>query len=187
MKMNNPFLTAGYAGPDYFCDRVDETRKLVNAIKNDRNVMLIAPRRYGKTGLISNVFARLPSAYTSIYIDIYSAKNLAAFTKMLASAVFGALDSRMEKAMSVLATFFRSCRPTATPQSDGTVKFSFDITSDNAESSLKEVFDYLKARERPVVIAIDEFQQVCEFPEEGVEALLRSYIQFVPWVRFVFA
>ena len=187
MKMNNPFLTAGYAGPEYFCDRVDETRKLVNAIKNDRNVTLIAPRRYGKTGLISNVFARLPSAYTSIYIDIYSAKNLAAFTKMLASAVFGALDSRMEKAMSVLATFFRSCRPTATPQSDGTVKFSFDITSDNAESSLKEVFDYLKARERQVVIAIDEFQQVREFPEEGVEALLRSYIQFVPWVRFVFA
>ena len=187
MKMNNPFLTAGSAGPEYFCDRVDETRKLVNAIKNDRNVTLIAPRRYGKTGLISNVFARLPSAYTSIYIDIYSAKNLAAFTKMLASAVFGALDSRMEKAMSVLATFFRSCRPTATPQSDGTVKFSFDITSDNAESSLKEVFDYLKARERQVVIAIDEFQQVREFPEEGVEALLRSYIQFVPWVRFVFA
>ena len=67
------------------------------------------------------------------------------------------------------------------------MKFSFDITSDNAGSSLKEVFDYLKARERPVVIAIDEFQQVCEFPEEGVEALLRSYIQFVPWVRFVFA
>jgi len=70
MKLNNPFLTAGYAGPDYFCDRVDETKKLVTAIKNDRNVTLIAPRRYGKTGLISNVFARLPSTYTSIYIDI---------------------------------------------------------------------------------------------------------------------
>ena len=187
MKLNNPFLVRGYCGPGYFCDRQKETEQLVDSVLNEGDVTLIAPRRYGKTGLISNVFARLPSAYTSIYIDIYSAKNLAAFTKMLASAVFGALDSRMEKAMSVLATFFRSCRPTATPQSDGTVKFSFDITSDNAESSLKEVFDYLKARERQVVIAIDEFQQVREFPEEGVEALLRSYIQFVPWVRFVFA
>lgn len=187
MKLNNPFLTAGYAGADYFCDRADETRKLIAAIENDRNVTLIAPRRYGKTGLISNVFAHLPSAYTSVYVDIYSAKNLAAFTKIFAGAVFEALDSRMEKAMSVLATFFKSCRPTATPQTDGTVKFSFDITSDNAEASLKEVFDYLKARERRVVIAIDEFQQVREFPEEGVEALLRSYIQFIPWVRFVFA
>ena len=187
MKLNNPFLTAGYAGPDYFCDRVEETRKLISAVRNDRNVTLIAPRRYGKTGLISNVFARLPSAYTSVYIDIYAIKNLAGFTRALASAVFGALDGGMEKAMSVLATFFKSCRPTATPQSDGTVKFSFDITPANAETSLKEVFDYLKARERRVVIAIDEFQQVREFPEEGVEALLRSYIQFIPWVRFIFA
>ena len=187
MKLNNPFLTAGYAGPDYFCDRAEETRKLLTAVQNDRNVTLIAPRRYGKTGLISNTFAQLPSDYTSVYLDIYSIKNLAGFTKALAGAVFGALDNRMERAMSVLATFFKSCRPTATPQSDGTVKFSFDITASNAESSLKEVFDYLKARERRVVIAIDEFQQVRTFPEEGVEALLRSYIQFIPWVRFIFA
>lgn len=187
MKLNNPFLTAGYAGPDYFCDRVSETKKLISAIENDRNVTLIAPRRYGKTGLIHNVFAQLPSKYAGVYLDIYSIKNLADFTKALASVVFGTLDGRMEKAMSVLAKFFKSCRPTATPQSDGTVKFSFDITADNAETSLKEVFDYLKARERRVVIAIDEFQQVREFPEEGVEALLRSYIQFIPWVRFIFA
>ena len=187
MKLKNPFLTAGYAGADYFCDRVDETKKLIAAIENDRNVTLIAPRRYGKTGLISNVFASLLPEYASVYIDIYSIKNLAGFTKALASAVFGVLDSRMEKAMSVLAKFFKSCRPTATPQSDGTVKFSFDITPDNAEASLKDVFEYLKARERRAVIAIDEFQQVREFPEKGVEALLRSYIQFVPWVRFIFA
>ena len=187
MKLKNPFLTAGYAGPDYFCDRVDETKKLIAAIENDRNVTLIAPRRYGKTGLISNVFNQLPSGFTGIYIDIYSTKNLAGFAKVLASAVIGALDGRMEKAMSALAKFFRNCRPTATPQSDGTVKFSFDITADNAEASIKDVFDYLKAREKRVVIAIDEFQQVREFPEEGVEALLRSYIQFIPWVRFIFA
>ena len=187
MKLNNPFLTAGYAGPDYFCDRVAETQKLLTAVQNDRNVTLIAPRRYGKTGLISNTFAQLPSDYTGVYLDIYSIKNLAGLTKALAGAVFGALDSRVERAMSVLATFFKCCRPTATPQSDGTVKFSFDITSSNAEASLKEVFDYLKARERRVVIAIDEFQQVRTFPEEGVEALLRSYIQFIPWVRFIFA
>ena len=187
MRLKNPFLTAGYAGADYFCDRVDETKKLIAAIENDRNVTLIAPRRYGKTGLISNVFAQLPSEYVGVYLDIYSIKDLAGFTKALANVVFGALDSKVERAMSVLAKFFKNCRPSATPQGDGTVKFSFDITSDNAEASLKDVFEYLKARERRAVIAIDEFQQVREFPEKGVEALLRSYIQFVPWVRFIFA
>ena len=169
VKLNNPFLTAGYAGPEYFCDRVEETRKLIAALKNDRNVTLIAPRRYGKTGLIRNAFAKLPSDWTGVYIDVYSAKNLAAFAKMLAGAVFSAAGDGRPPGMARVLTR------------------RFDITSDNAEASLKDVFDYLKARKRRVVIAIDEFQQVREFPEEGVEALLRSYTQFIPWVRFFFA
>ena len=187
MKLNNPFLTAGYAGPDYFCDRSEETRKLLAAIENDRNVTLIAPRRYGKTGLIHNLFAQLPRGFTGVYLDIFSIKDLAGFTKALAGAIFGSLENRMEKAVSSFARFLKSCRLTATPQADGTVKFSFDITPDNAETTLKEIFDYLKSRERRVVIAIDEFQQVREFPETGVEATIRSYIQFIPWVRFLFA
>ena len=187
MKLNNPFLTAGYAGPEYFCDRTEETRRLVAAIENDRNVTLIAPRRYGKTGLIHNLFAHLPSGFTGVYLDIFSVKDLAGFTKALAGAVFGSLENRMERAASSLARFFKSCRPTATPQADGTVKFSFDVTPGNAEATLNDIFEYLKSRERRVVIAIDEFQQVREFPETGVEATIRSYIQFIPWVRFIFA
>ena len=49
------------------------------------------------------------------------------------------------------------------------------------------MFDYLKSRKRPVVIAIDEFQQVRKYPESGTEALLRSYIQFLPNVHFIFS
>ena len=56
MKLDNPFLIRGYAGPDYFCDRASETQQLVSAISNGRDVTLVAPRRYGKTGLIHNAF-----------------------------------------------------------------------------------------------------------------------------------
>ena len=52
---------------------------------------------------------------------------------------------------------------------------------------MDEAFAYLKRRGRNVVIAIDEFQQILEFPETGTEALLRGYVQSVPDVRFVFA
>lgn len=55
MKPNNPFLVRGYAGPEFFCDRAAETASLVSSIENDRDVTLIAPRRYGKTGLVHNV------------------------------------------------------------------------------------------------------------------------------------
>ena len=187
MKPNNPFVIRGYAGADYFCDRQKETAKLISALENDCDVTLIAPRRFGKTGLIHHAFAQLPSEYTGIYLDIYALKDLPSFTKAFASAVFGALDTTVESAMKMAATFFKSCRPTVTPQAEGMPKFSFDVVPSNAEATLKEAFDYLASKDRRVVIAIDEFQQVAKFPETGTEALLRSYIQFVPHVRFVFA
>lgn len=74
-----------------------------------------------------------------------------------------------------------------TPQEDGTFVFSFDIAPSHAKATLKETFDYIGSCGRKVVIAIDEFQQVRSFPERGVEALLRSYIQFVPNAHFIFA
>jgi AAA+ ATPase superfamily predicted ATPase len=55
------------------------------------------------------------------------------------------------------------------------------------EVTLKTVFDYLKQSKREVYIAIDEFQQITNYPNPGVEALLRSYIQFAPNVHFVFS
>ena len=187
MKLKNPFLIRGYAGAEYFCDREVETRKLISAFENDRDVTLIAPRRFGKTGLIHHTFSNLPEEYVSIYLDIFSTRTLSDFTSLFASAVVGALDTKVETAMSAVARFFRSCRPTVTPQEDGMPKFSFDIAPTTAEMTLKEVFAYLKSKDRRVVVAIDEFQQVAEYPEKGVEALLRSEIQFLPNVRFVFA
>ena len=99
MKPNNPFVISGYRGPEYFCDRVRETDKVVSALVNERNVTLMAPRRYGKTGLVRNVFNSLPKEYAPIYVDIYSTANLNEFTQVFASAVIGALDSNVEKAL----------------------------------------------------------------------------------------
>lgn len=55
----NPFICQGYCGPDYFCDRVDETQNLISSLENGRNVTLISPRRLGKTGLIWNAFHQI--------------------------------------------------------------------------------------------------------------------------------
>lgn len=52
MQPRNPFLVYGYANPRYFCDREAETRQMLSALENERNLTLIAPRRMGKTGLI---------------------------------------------------------------------------------------------------------------------------------------
>lgn len=187
MKLNNPFLVRGYAGGEYFCDRDKETAKLMRSLENEGDVTLIAPRRFGKTGLIHHVFGQMPKEWTCIYMDIFATQNLADFTKLFASAVVESLDTKAEKIMGQIAKFFKSCRPTVTPQESGMPKFSFDIVPEQAETALQETFEYIKHRDRRIVIAIDEFQQVLTYPEKGTEALLRSYMQFLPTVRFIFS
>ena len=187
MKLENPFLIRGYAGPEYFCDRETETAQLVAAIANGRDVTLVAPRRYGKTGLIQNAFCELEASHATVYIDIFSIDNLTAFVQTFSSAIVGKLDSAAKRIGRQMLSFFKSCRPTITPQEDGSLEFSFNIAPSQAKATLKDTFDYIAASGRKIVIAIDEFQQIREFPEKGVEALLRSYIQFAPNAHFIFA
>ena len=187
MRKKNPFLTSGYDGPETFCDRERETAELVSSMENGRNVTLIAPRRYGKTGLIRNMMRNLPADFDTVYLDIYATENLGDFIRALANAVVSSLETTGEKIATTLGRFFGSLRPTISPHSDGSVKWSFDMVETMAAKSLEETFSFLGTRKRPVVIALDEFQQVRKYPERNVEALLRSHIQFVPNVRFVFA
>ena len=191
MRTNNPFLISGYHSPEFFCDRKNETKTIISALHNGRNVTLIAPRRMGKTGLIHHSFYNIKeenSEIITLYMDILSTQNLGDFVKLFAETVLGKLDSAPQKALSRIGKFIRSIRPVFTfDELTGLPQTSIDITSANEESTLKEVFNYLASSEKRCYIAIDEFQQITEYPEKGVEALLRSYIQFLPNVNFIFA
>ena len=189
MKLNNPFVLTGYHGPEYFCDRVAETKKLCTAIRNESNITLLSPRRYGKTGLIWNSFNELSKnkEFETIYLDIFGTQNLADFTKSFANAVFGRLDTPLEKMSDTAKRLIQSLRPTLSYDSaTGSPSLSFDISPNQAERTLSEIFAYLAHHNCRTVIAIDEFQQIRNYPEKGVEAILRSHIQFAK-TRFIFA
>lgn len=187
MKPNNPFLITGYHSPAYFCDREQETATVLDALRNGRNLTLISPRRMGKTGLIKNVFYKEKNAKT-LYMDIYSTQNLGDFVRLFGSTVLGSLDTTSQKVMHRIGQFFKSCRPVFTfDEMTGAPQVTIDILPSKEEATLKEIFGYLRAAEQPCIIAIDEFQQIAEYPEKGVEALLRSYIQFAPGINFIFA
>lgn len=89
--------------------------------------------------------------------------------------------------LGAVERFFKSVRPTVTMDDGGGATLSFSPDERNAEATLNGVFDYIASKERRVAIAIDEFQQILEYPEKGTEALLRSRIQFVENANFIFA
>lgn len=191
MKPKNPFVLAEYAGPDYFCDRTEETEELIANLQNGRNTTLISPRRIGKTGLIRNAFYRIRQTEKDvicIYIDIFHTKNQHDFVQLLGTALAQYVLTYEEQALRKLLQFFGSWRPvfSADPIT-GMPTVSVSIQAPQTEMTLKTIFDYLKQSRHNIYIAIDEFQQITYYPETGTEALLRSYIQFAPNVHFIFS
>ncbi|MBR1521084.1 MAG: ATP-binding protein [Bacteroidaceae bacterium] len=189
--LNNPFVTYGYKGAAYFCDRDIETEKVMTGLYNERNITLIAPRRIGKTGLIHHVFTKIKTDQPEVrcfYIDIFATKTLEQFIQLLARNIVGKLDSPTQATLRKVSEFFSSFRPTMTfdPQT-GIPTFSLDIVANQEEQSLRRIFEYLQQSGKRCYIAIDEFQRITEYTETNTEALLRSYIQFLPNVYFIFA
>lgn len=145
----------------------------------------------GKTGLIKNVFYTLQEKEKNakcFYLDIFSTQNLREFVALLGREILGKLDSLSQSTLKTLLSFFKSCRPVITmDELSGIPSVSLDIVPSKEEETLKEIFDYLRQSGRECYLAIDEFQQIMEYPEKGVEGLLRSYIQFLPNVHFIFS
>ena len=190
-RLNNPFVVYGYKGPEYFCDRVAESNKICSALRNERNVTLVSPRRMGKTGLIHHVFNKMETEDKEckcFYIDIFATKNIEQFVQTLGSAVIGKLDSFSQSALRKIPEFFRAWRPAVTfDQLTGLPTVTLDIKQNEGNESLKQIFEYMKMSGKRCYIAIDEFQQIQNYSERGLEAMLRSYIQFLPNVYFIFS
>ena len=190
-RLNNPLVVYGYKGPEYFCDRVAESNKICSALRNERNVTLVSPRRMGKTGLIHHVFNKMETEDKDckcFYIDIFATKNIEQFVQTLGSAVIGKLDSFSQSALRKIQEFFSAWRPAVTfDQLTGLPTVTLDIKQNEGNESLKQIFEYMKMSGKRCYIAIDEFQQIQNYSERGLEALLRSYIQFLPNVYFIFS
>lgn len=187
----NPFLLYGYDGPEYFCDRESETKRIISALRNGRNITLLSPRRMGKTGLISHVFDTIQKKEKDsacFYIDIFPTKSLEHFVQALGKAIVGKMDSFGKKTAKTAFTLFKSFRVVLSADPVlGTPQPSIEFAPQETKNTLAEIFSYLKESKRECYIAIDEFQQIAEYKDDGVEALLRSYIQFCPNVHFIFS
>lgn len=185
----NPFLTHGYVEPLYFCDRAAETKQLVSALENERNVTLISIRRMGKTGLINHVFHKVKKKYDCVYVDILATTNLREFTLMFSKAVINQLETTITKSFSNVTSIFRKLKPVITLDPfSGMPSVEFDIKTDSeSETTLQDIFSYLKSKKKKVIIAIDEFQQITTYPEKKTEALLRTYVQHLSNVVFIFS
>lgn len=189
--MENPFYITGIIPEPYFCDRGKETEWFIRTLENKAHILLTSPRRMGKTQLIRHVFEQ-PSikdnCYT-FYTDIYPTTSLHELVLFLSKEIYSVL---IPKGKSVVDKFLAGLHSLAGSfgYDPMTGNPTFDIKLGDIhtpELTLEEIFRYLEQAEKPCVFAIDEFQQISQYPEKNVEATLRSHIQKMSNCLFIYA
>lgn len=190
MKYNlNPFPTKNYISKEYFCDREKELETLYRNATNSTNTTLISPRRLGKTGLIYRFFEHLSDTNTfeTVYIDIYASRNLGDFVALMAEGILSkfpektSIGKQFIKLLKGFRPMFSFDELTGSPQ----IQFNYQSAKDK-EHTLQRLLSFLDNQQKPVIIAIDEFQEIAFYPEKNVEAILRTYIQQLKNIHFVF-
>ena len=190
-RPKNPFVVGKYVNADYFCDRKKETNELFTYLTNERNVLIISERRLGKSGLIEHCFSTTPlkESHYTFFIDIYASNNLKELVYSLANEVFKKVSRQKKDFMQWVSTFIHSIRTSFTFDNvTGVPSFNVQLGEiSNPEVTLDEVLNCLENCDKPCIVAIDEFQQIANFEEKNMEALLRTKVQKLKNVTFVFA
>jgi AAA+ ATPase superfamily predicted ATPase len=187
LKPSTPFPSAGYFGPEYFCDRVEETKTLISNIKGGQSTTLVSIRRIGKTGLIRHLQHLLKEDYICIYSDILPTENNVDFLNSLASSILNSVPEKSGLGAKIW-NFIKSLRPVLTFDTlSGEPNVSFNIQPKESEHQIEGLFQFLDQQNKRVVFAIDEFQQVLKYPEKNTEAWLRTIIQQLKNVVFIFS
>lgn len=188
--MLNPFISRGYISKELFCDRQNELNTLIEYIENGSDITFVSPRRIGKTGLIYRLFDEIKErgmAFSTYYVDIYSSTSVADFNKLLSEAV--CLNAKRE--MSIVKRFFRflaNVNPVLSFDAvSGSPQVSLSYQTPNQQvETLRNILSFLENQPRKVLVAIDEFQQIRDYEIPNMEAILRTHIQQLRNVQFIF-
>ncbi|MBI4318734.1 MAG: ATP-binding protein [Chloroflexi bacterium] len=192
--MANPFRYGTVATGEYFTNRLDELSEIEADIRQGQNVVVISPRRFGKTSLISQAIEHLKQKQVLIaYLDLFRTPTKERFADHLADAIYDGLVAPFQRFRQRATDIFQKLpiRPRITINPDGTPSFEFGAgeRSRDIDRTIEELLalpgSVAKARKQPVALVLDEFQEVVEL-DPHLPALMRAVFQVQTDVSHVF-
>ena len=180
-----PFEYGSIAENEYFIDRIEDRRDLKTFLGGGINVMLISPRRWGKSSLVKAAMEELKQEQKDIrvcYLDAFKIFSEEEFYNKFASAILQGVSSTMEKRWADIVKFVQSISPSLTINSDPVnaveVNLNFKPLKESAEEILNLPEKIAKAKGIHVIVCIDEFQQLANLPDwKRLEGTMRSVWQ----------
>lgn len=168
--MLTPFIFGKIPTDLEFTNREVETTHLIENLTNNINVMLISPRRWGKTSLIHKVSRIITEKYNEIrvcHIDLFNIRSEEEFYQKLAGAVINATSTLLEEKINNAKDFLSKLIPKISFSPDINNEISFSLQWDQHEKSSDIILDLAEriaeSKNIKIVICIDEFQNLMYF------------------------
>ena len=191
--LRNPFKYGKEVSGEAFYDRREVSETLYRRLADgSSNVVMYAPRRYGKTSLVKKVLARFAAeGVRTIYFDMNRAESIERFCEEYASAVYS-LCGKTTALLDAFGRYLSHLHPTLGFGGDQPVSVRFDYGEKMTATSVSEVLDLVEriaveSKAGPIIVAFDEFQEVARLsPSLPLEGIFRSCIQAHQNVNYVF-
>ena len=186
----NPFRYGTVVTGEYFYDRTEDLKSIKNDIKNGNNLIIYAPRRYGKTSLITKVLDELEKeGMNTIYLDFFKVHDRRIFLELYSLKILEKQHITAKRIIKQFRKFVKSIVPSVTFDATGNSSFQIQIqNSTNNDTTFDEVINLpekMPGNEKWVVV-FDEFQEINKLNGENFEKQLRANIQFHNNVNYVF-
>lgn len=192
--MKSPFQYGTLVDKENFVNRVEERKQLKELLGSGINVMLISPRRWGKSSLVKVAMDELVEEDKNVrvcYIDAFSIKTEAEFYRTFAREVITCAASTLEKRLEDVKQFLKNISPSITLKSDPTDSLSFDLKFETEDKDVMEVLELpekvAKAKDIHIIVCIDEFQQLAQLTGyKSMEGKMRAVWQKQQAVSYCF-
>src|SRR3990167_3135974 len=182
------YLATGNA----FCNRTDELKRLIYDLKNSIPVLLMSPRRYGKTSLAMRAIEQLQYPYADI--DLFKACDEHDIAKIILTGIgqlLGQIESSPKKLLAIAADFFNTLSINVSLVHAG-IALDFSKKEikpiDTVLNALKKLQTLAAKKNKKVILFLDEFQAVSEVTKNyALEAVLREVAQKSKNLLFIFS
>lgn len=190
--MDKAFVYGMAVSGENFTDRVKETRRITANFEGGVNTILISPRRMGKTSIVNKVCETLDNPMIkTIRMDIYDCRSEYDFYNRYAEEILKQTAGKLEQVLSDAKEFLGRIAPKISISPDMISDYSISLGITPKIFSAEEILGIPeKIAEKKgihLIICIDEFQQIGEFPNSlQVQKRMRSVWQHFKNVSFCF-
>ncbi|MCF6268090.1 MAG: ATP-binding protein [Melioribacteraceae bacterium] len=190
--MKNPFVFGKIADKTNFCNRKEEIKYLLQNIANGYSIWLFAPRRYGKSSLIKQVFNKKSNNIKTIYFDLYNVQSLDDFSRKYSNTIAKELFNWKEDVKKIskqLGRYLLRLQPQLNFDVNANPSISFGNKEIVEQIDIEEVLNLpqkiAKERNIKICIAFDEFQEIVRIDKFLIN-WMRSVFQNQKNVSYVF-